>query len=134
MPYGFIEIEHTADWAIKVWAVDMTGLFTQAALGMNWLMGLELKPEGHVEHRITLTANDYESLLVAFLNDILFELEINNIGFTDFNINISEMSLEAHLCGAQIKKLKKSIKAVTYHNLEIKNIHGRVEVTIVFDV
>jgi len=30
---GFEEIRHTADWALRVWAPDLSTLFTQAAQG-----------------------------------------------------------------------------------------------------
>lgn len=134
MPYGFNEIEHTADWALEVRAPDLAGLFEQAALGMNWLMGVTFEPDRRVEHRISLSAADYESLLVAFLNEILFEMEINSIGFDTFEVQLDGFRLDANLHGAPLKEVKKAIKAVTYHNLKIRQTHDGFETTIVFDV
>lgn len=134
MPYGFNEIQHTADWALEVRAPDMAELFKQAALGMNWLMGIVLEPNKRVEHEVKLSAADYETLLVAFLNEILYEMEINSIGFDAFDIRLQGFTLEARLQAAPVKDLKKSIKAVTYHNLEIRKNHDGFETTIVFDV
>lgn len=134
MPYGFIEIQHTADWALKVNAPDMPGLFTQSALGMSWLMGLRLKPEAVVERRLKLSAIDLEALLITFLNEILFEMEINAIGFNQFVLKLDGLTLEAELRGAPIMAMNKSIKAVTFHNLEILKTDDGYETTIVFDV
>lgn len=134
MPYGFNEIEHTADWALEVKAPDLIELFKQAALGMNWLMGLTLEPDRRIEHGLTVTAGDYETLLVAFLNEILFEMEINGTGFDTFDIQLTGFSLDARLLGAPLQQLKKAIKAVTYHNLEIRQTQDGFETTIVFDV
>ena len=39
---GFQEIEHTADWALQVWAPDLPILFTLAAEGMNSLAEVKL--------------------------------------------------------------------------------------------
>lgn len=134
MTGGFREIRHTADWALEVWAPYMPGLLTQAALGMNWLMGVELALEGRIEYRITLKAVDFETLLVAFLNEILFEMEANSIGFDTFDITISDFNLEARLIGASLQGLNKSIKAVTYHNIQILQTREGFKTTIVFDV
>lgn len=134
MPYGFKEIQHTADWALEVRAPEMAELFRQAALGMNWLMGISLKPGRRIEHRIKLAAADFESLLVEFLNEILFEMEINSIGFDGFEIQLDGIKLEARMEGTAIVKMKKTIKAVTYHNLEIRHTHEGYDTTIVFDV
>ncbi len=134
MPYGFNEIQHTADWALEVRTPDIAGLFQQAALGMNWLMGLTLEPDLRIEHRITASAADYESLLVAFLNEILFEMEVNSTGFDIFDVQLDGFNLVANLEGAPLKTIKKTIKAVTYHNLKIHQTRDGFETTIVFDV
>lgn len=129
-----MEIRHTADWALEVWAPDMPGLLTRAAQGMNWLMGVDLAVEGRVERRITLKAADFETLLVAFLNEIIFEMEANSIGFDTFDISLSDFNLEARLNGAPLQGLNKSIKAVTYHNMQILQTREGFKTTIVFDV
>lgn len=134
MASGFVEIRHTADWALEVWAPDMPDLLIQSALGMNWLMGVELAVEGRVERRITLKAADFETLLVAFLNEILFEMEADSIGFDTFDISLSDFNLEAWLTGAPLQGLNKSIKAVTYHNMQILQTCEGFKTTIVFDV
>ena len=67
MRSGFEEIQHTADWAIKVWAPRFADLLEQAALGMNQLMAVKIDLQPAVEREFTLSADDGESLLVASL-------------------------------------------------------------------
>jgi SHS2 domain-containing protein len=132
--HGFQEIEHTADWALKVWAPDYVQLFRQAALGMNTLAQLQLDTTPRVEERIKLSAMDIESLLVAFLSELVYFAEQDDLGFDSFEISLEGNSLQARLCGAPIASRKKEIKAVTYHNLEVEPTESGYTVVIVFDV
>ena len=134
MRSGYKEIQHTADWALQVWAPDLTGLMHQAALGMIALMGVRLNPEGRLGRTIIVNADDKEGLLVAFLNSILYEMELDSIGFDRFDLKLDGLRLQARLAGAPLLELQKSIKAVTFHNLEIRSVDAGLETTIVFDV
>jgi len=77
---------------------------------------------------------DKESLLVAFLSELIYYLELEQIGFDQFDLDLSERSIVAMMEGSQVSGLKKNIKAVTYHNLEILSTAEGFEVEIVFDV
>lgn len=131
---GFEEVQHTADWALRVWAPERSELFRQAALGMNALMGLRLQdgPERRVEFH--LSAEDDESLLVSFLNEVLFYLEIDRIGFEDFPVKLNNSRLDAELWGKPIRSIEKPIKAVTFHNLVVRRGEDGLEARLVFDV
>lgn len=131
---GFIEIDHTADWALKVWAGSLESLFTQAAIGMETLAETVLHNGSRVSRRIQLDAVDVESLLVVFLNELLFIGEQENYGFDTFDISIRDNRLKAEIFGSQIASRKKEIKAVTFHALEIKPTDNGFEIQIVFDV
>ncbi|RMF50007.1 MAG: archease, partial [Anaerolineae bacterium] len=62
MNAGYREIEHTADWALEIWAPDMAALLQQAARGMYALLGIHLAPDERVEKRLHLSAPDEETL------------------------------------------------------------------------
>ena len=131
---GFREGEHTADWELYVWAPDLAALFEQAALGMYQLAGTVLAGEPKVFRSFELTAEDDESLLVAFLSELLYLSEQDHLGFDDYEITIQGTRLNVRLGGGRLLKQEKEIKAVTYHHLDIKHSAQRCEVTIVFDV
>jgi SHS2 domain-containing protein len=131
---GFREIEHTADWELEVWAPDMPALLEQAARGMYALSGVQLKSESRVSRSFNLEMFDEESLLVDFLNELLWILEGESLAFDHFQLQIEEGNLKTVLQGAPVASLKKEIKAVTFHNLQINRRKNGLIVRIVFDV
>lgn len=131
---GFIEIEHTADWAVRVRAPDFSKLLVQSALAMLKISGISLAKGPVVSRQIDLTAGDRESLLVAFLSELLYLQDVENLGFNDFHLKATDCHLEGQIFGSEIVGQSKEIKAVTYHNLQINETPGRIEAAIVFDV
>jgi SHS2 domain-containing protein len=131
---GYLEIEHTADWELKVWAPDLSTLFEQAALGMYSLAGAIFQTEPRISRSIELQNVDEESLLVDFLSELLYFSEVERAGFDSFEICFNGNVLNANLFGAPLETLSKEIKAVTYHNLAIIKGAAGLEVSIVFDV
>jgi SHS2 domain-containing protein len=133
-PAGFREIAHTADWELEVWASDLPGLFEQAARGMYSLMGVRLLSSPRSSRTLELDAIDGESLLVRFLEELLYMQNLGGLAFDTFQINITEWDLQARLEGAPLESLGKEIKAVTYHKLKIRSVQRQYEVRVVFDV
>ena len=131
---GFEEIPHTADWSIRVWAQDLPELLAESARGMYWLA--EAKFVDHPRIRRTFEAEgiDDESLLVAFLSELVYYAEQEYAGFDNFEIHIKNGRLKVEMQGAPLKSLSKAIKAVTWHKLEIRESARGLEVEIVFDV
>jgi len=131
---GFREIEHTADWELEVWAPDLPALLEQAARGMNALSGVQIE-QGPVQQRIfVLPATDSEKLLVSFLSELLYVQERDGLVFVSFNLTLHEDRLLARVEGVPLHSLDKEIKAVTYHNLRLRQTQRGVEARIVFDV
>ena len=134
-PPFFEELEHTADWKIRVWGKDYAELFRNAALAMYAIMGEYELTDTHVTRVIAVDGVDYPSLLVAWLSELLFYTEVYDEVFDDVDISsITPTHLDAQAYGhvAHIKTNK--IKAVTYHDLEIREVDDHVEAIIVFDV
>lgn len=131
---GYREIEHTADWQLEVWAPNLPLLFEQAALGMYALSGTQIDAQPRLNEELHLGAADTEGLLVEFLTELLYLAESQGLAFDNFEIQIESQELSANISGALIKSQSKEIKAVTYHNLEIKKGPRGLEVNIVFDV
>lgn len=131
---GFEEISHTADWAARVWAQDLPSLFVESARAMNTLAGM-VADKGPREKRVFESQGaDAESLLVAFLSELIYYQEQENLAFNIFKLNIEGQMLRVEMEGSQIASVDKAIKAVTYHNLKIEKTNRGFETTIVFDV
>ena len=131
---GFREIPHTADWELEAWAPDIAGLLEQAARGMYALMGVHSVEGQRASRQVSVSAADAESLLVTFLSELLYYTESEGLFFDRYDIDLDGDHLEAQVAGAPISSQSKEIKAVTYHNLEIREAGGRLEANIVFDV
>jgi len=130
---GYREIAHTADWALKVWSPDLPGLFREAAAGMYALMGVRFGGQLPNPQSLELSAHDMESLLVAFLSELLYLVE-DGVGFPGIQVRLKGMILEASVKGSLIVERVKEIKAVTFHNLSIQRLKNHYETVIVFDV
>lgn len=131
---GFVEVEHTADWAIRVWAPDITGLLAAAAGGMYALMGIRPQPGGSVRRACVLQGEDHESLMVTFLSELLYYLEVEWLVFDRFELTVQGRQLNAVLVGLPCSESYKEIKAVTYHQLQIIETERGLETLVVFDV
>lgn len=134
MGRGFAEIEHTADWAVRVWAEDLPQLLIEAARGMYSLTQTQIHPEPRISHTFELSVEDEESLLVAFLSELLYLGEQKRLAFDQFDLSLQGRELRARLGGAPIASQNKEIKAVTFHNLKITRTAEGLETTVVFDV
>lgn len=130
------EVDHTADWALRVWGGDLRALYEHAALGMLELAGGEPDPAApRIARTFTLIAPDAETLLVDWLTELLILIEDEGVVFDRIVVHRADSgSLEAAAGGRLGGGFAKHIKAVTYHNLKITCVDGRCETTIVFDV
>ena len=131
---GYCELDHTADWEIEVWAPDLAGLFEEAARGMYALSGACLDTSNPESRTIVVSAMEPEVLLVMFLEELLYFGEMENLGFEKFELRLEDGELSAKLEGGSLVSLEKEIKAVTYHNLQIRETGRGIKVNIVFDV
>jgi SHS2 domain-containing protein len=129
------ELEHTADWALRVQGKDLKQLFLHAAQGMLSLEDAVAGPGTREQMQIECTAEDRVSLLVSWLEELLFHMELRSITYVDLSIEkIDETQLSAEVTVAPLEDPIKHIKAVTYHELDIVKIAQGLEATIVFDV
>jgi len=131
---GILEVEHTADWELEVWAPDLSRLLEEAARGMYALTGMRLASVPRYERQLALEAGDDESLLVNFLSELLYYAETEALAFDDVRVQVEDGSLAAELRGGPIEEYAKEIKAVTYHKLKVQRLPDGLQVHIVFDV
>jgi len=131
----FEEISHTADWSLRVWADDLAGLLIESARGMYALANVEPAEGPRVKRELTLDAVDAESLLVSFLEELLYFSESERFIFDNFSdLKVESYELTGMMEGKAIHSIEKEIKAVTFHNLEILETDHGLKVEIVFDV
>jgi SHS2 domain-containing protein len=130
---------HTADVRLEVSGSELPQLFESALAGMNEIMKKGFFEETNVPtkiERVELTAGDTTTLLVDFLSEALTKSHMANILFNRVEFDeLTETSVRAKLHGVPVARFEQDIKAVTYHEAEVrKNNQGRYETTIVFDI
>lgn len=118
--------DHTADLGLRVYAANLADLFQTAADG---LFDVIVANRGQVEARerehVTLAADSTESLLVEWLNELIFRAETGHKLFSRSNVKIGAdgVSLEAEVYGEAIDParhiLDHEVKAVTRHGTKL---------------
>jgi SHS2 domain-containing protein len=132
-------IEHTADIGIKAYGGSLKELFANSARGLfDIIADLDgLKPSTSI--KIKLEAENPEELLVAWLDELIYQFYTKQIIFCAADVKkISDTGIEAEVSGRHIgnkkSRLKAEVKAATYHGLKIEEKKKRYEVQIIFDV
>jgi len=130
---GYRELSHMADWQVEVWAPSLHELFEQCALAMTGMM--KIVPDGkRIEKEIDLKGTDLEELLVNFLSEILYLIEMDKIVPVNYKIHVGMDGLNAKVTATGIRSIGKIIKAVTFHNLQVQHQDSGWMTQIVFDV
>ena len=131
---GYQEIEHTADWELRVWGSDFISLLETAAKGMYALSHTKLAASPRIVCNFEIPFVDRESMLVDFLSELLFLGEDEGIAFDSYKLRLCANSLNVQANGASMIEQAKEIKAVTYHGMQIRETEHGLEVNIIFDV
>jgi SHS2 domain-containing protein len=133
--FHFEELEHTADLALKVHGHSLEEVFANAAYGLFSLMADLDGLEPTISREISLESLDYETLLVDWLNELLYLHEVEEEIYSHFEIEaLSSTALSATIWGAKTEASKLTVKAATFHDLEISETDDGYLVTVVFDV
>ena len=132
-------IDHTADIGIVAYGADIKQVFANAALGLFNLMGDTDDFEEAIKHELELSAEDVEVLLVEWLNELIYILDVEHIFFKRFEVDeLTGNQIRARCFGEKIKprqhKLKREIKAATYHMLKIDKEDSGYKVQVIFDI
>jgi len=133
-PTLFEELEHGADSALRVCGADWKALLTNAALGMFSLIADWEDSPLSAKREIHLRAIDSETLLVDWLNELLYLHELEGVVYTDFEIlSASPKGLQAIAKGTDHWHHRKAVKAATFNDLSIEKTAEGYAATIVFD-
>lgn len=129
-------VEHTADWALRVRGGDLAELFRHAAEGLAHLLVADVAAVPLDQARdVKLDAYDTEDLLVDWLGELVYWAERDEMVFPVAELRqVTATRLAGTVRGGRVAEMQKHIKAVTYHDLAIREVAGGVEVTVVFDV
>ncbi len=139
MKRPFEIVEHTADVGIVAYGRDVAELFANAALALFSLITDVGTIEQKLQLNVEISGEDTDSLLVEWLNELIYTFDVKRMVFGRFDI--SEMAgnrLEAVCYGEKIDpskhRLKLGVKAATYHMLQLDRNGDGYRARVILDV
>jgi protein archease len=132
-------IEHTADVGIVAYGASLEEALGNAAYAMFTLVvdldGVKEK----VCREIEFQAEDQESLIVSWLNELLYLLDTEGIVFKRFEVTkLNESSLKANAYGEPLDlerhNIRGGVKAATYHMLQVAKDDKGYSLRVIFDI
>jgi len=134
------QIEHTADLKIRAYGESLPELFENAALGMLEAIAAVDSIDEVVKINIKAEADTLEDLLVAWLSEIHFQHEVQEVLFKRTEVSqFDEDRINGFAYGEKINPDKHEIfteiKSVTYHQLEVEEWDDNTwEAQVIFDL
>ena len=124
--------DHTADMGIRVRAATLPELLAPAGDGLYTVIG-ELVPGGESEPiTFDLTGDEPATLLRDYLAELLILFESDG----RIAASVEESTFDEHRLTVDRKRsiLCREVKAITYHELDIRTIPGGHEATFIVDI
>ncbi|MFC1842709.1 archease [Candidatus Dependentiae bacterium] len=147
MGKDFEVLSHTADIKIRVYGKTLKAFFRNAVIGMFQVIGPKIpgckKENNRVicnnlpqRHKVEIESFDLDSVLVDFLSEALYLSDVHDQAYLDADIDeVTENKICAILHGIKVQGFEVvEIKAVTYHEMQVKKIDGIWQSNIVFDI
>ncbi len=131
--YEFVD-DLTSDVLFVAYGKDVNELFVNSAKAMFDII-CEIVPATE-EVSFEIEAKDLENLLYLYLSRLLAEYEINELFFSEFQVEISGNKLNAKALGSEAdpKQGKTQVKAVTMYKFGIKKTDEGYEATVSCDI
>jgi len=121
---------------IRAYGKTKKELFLNMASGMQDALQPTTNNKQLTTRSLKIRASNLETLLVDFLSEILYLIQVNKEIYKDIKFKkFTDMEIRAELIGQKVASFGEDIKGVTYHDLEIKqNPMGIWQATVLFDV
>jgi SHS2 domain-containing protein len=131
--------DHTADLGVRVFGRTYGDLLANAAYALFDLLTDLNHVRENLSYDLRVEAADREELLVRWLSELLFLSESRGYLFKNFSFShLDQTSLQAEARGEAFDpsrhEFKTEIKAVTYHQVEVKERNGKWEARVIFDI
>lgn len=131
--------DHTADVGIHAYGKTLSELFIHTAKGMESLLVPPEQVRVIVHREIIVEGHDSISLLIAWLNELIFLFDTEYLLFRDFELfTLSETSLTARASGEAYDSARHelgcAIKAATWHEAAVVDGAEGYSARIIFDL
>jgi len=135
----FEVLEHTADIGFRAWGSTPAELFVHAALALEAIALDTSQAEERYVYPIAAAGEDYETLLVNWLNEVLYYVDGERVVMGRFQIDqISPERVSGKGWGEPRDPARHPprlvVKGVTYHQLSVKQEGGRWVAQVFLDI
>jgi SHS2 domain-containing protein len=132
-------LSHTADLGWRLTGASLNELFENAAAALVATMVDRRTIRRNEVRQVSLESADRESLLVDWLNHLLYLFDVDAFLGRDFQVEFpSPRRLRAKVWGERFDPgrhpEKTAVKAATYHHLEIVQEDGGWRATVILDL
>jgi len=132
-------LDHTADIGIIVYGEDLKSLFENAGEAFFHLITDLKKVRLRTEKKIEIGGENLERLMVDWLSELLYLHDVQNLLFKRFHVeSVGEEGLKAKVKGESFQEgvhvIKTGVKAVTYHQIEVRQEKEGWRARIIFDL
>jgi SHS2 domain-containing protein len=132
-------IDHTADFGLEIFGRNPGDLFKQAAMALTDLLTDPSLLKERQRRTLEIEGSDWEDLLINWLRELLylyngkdqFVAGVELIAIEPTGLR-AEVATEAYRRGCH--EIRNEIKAVTYHQLEVKADDDGWRARVIFDV
>lgn len=139
MERTFEIIDHTADVGIIAYGDTIEQLFSHAAVALFSLITELESIRENLQHNLKITSHDNDSLLVEWLNELIYLFDAEQMVFHRFEIeSLKHNQLKAVCYGekfdASRHRIKIGVKAATYYMLKIEEDNQGYRARVILDI
>jgi len=132
-------LDHTADIGIIVYGESLKALFENSGKAFFHLITDLRRVRRRVEKRVDLGGESLDRLMVDWLSELLYFHDVENLLFKGFQVeSVGEGGLKAVVKGEPFQEgvhvIKTEVKAVTYHQIEVRQNDGRWRAQVILDL
>lgn len=132
---GFEFLEHMADIKFVTRGATPAAVFENAARALCAYVAGDGKVRARLVTSIECEGKDYESLLYAFLDELLYLLDAEHFVTARAAVEVEGMKLKAKVYGDDAARYTlKHVKAATYAEMYVKETLKGWEAQVVLDV
>jgi SHS2 domain-containing protein len=138
-PKRFEVLDHTADIGLIIYGRDLKALFENGGEALFHLITDLKRVRGRVEKRVVIREKELKLLMVAWLNELLYFHDTQNLLFSEFEVgSVGNDGLSALAKGEPFQEgthvIKTQVKAVTYHQVEVRKENRGWRAQVILDL
>lgn len=129
-------VAHTADLQLIIYGKTKEQLFENAVQSMFEVLKPQYNTTTLIEYPVQVTSADIELLLADFLSEALYLSDAHALAFKQAKIiSLTDTEVKATLFGSKVNGFEVvEIKAVTYHDLQVRHENNQWRAQVVFDI